>query len=284
MKRILSFLMVILFFQIAVAQDSTVIKLWPGKVPGQTEIKQPSEATYISKSNEVRLVKVTDPTLTVFEPEPGKRNGAGIIVSPGGAYSFLAATKEGYEIAHWLNSLGFTAFVLSYRVPDNRAGALQDAQRAIRVVRARAAEWKLDTDKIGVMGFSAGGSLSARISTQYLQDWYRPVDAADSVSSKPGFALLIYPAYLDEGENHQLTPELRVVSNTPPMFIFQTADDPYGNSSLVMAGALREAKVPVELHLYPIGRHGYGMRWGAGAKEWPSLAGKWLNKLLHSGD
>jgi len=130
------------------------------------------------------------------------------------------------------------------------------------------------------MGFSAGGSLSARASTRYADKTYEPVDATDQLSSKPDFALLIYPAYLDQGPNKSLTQELKLDSKSPPMFVFQTADDPWGNSSLVMAGALRDAKVPVELHLLATGGHGYGVRQGNPAAEtWPELAAKWLEKL-----
>ena len=188
--------------------------------------------------------------------------------------------KEGYEIAEWLNKLGFTAAVLQYRVPKKQGGALQDVQRAIRIMKDRAETWNLNPDKVGVMGFSAGGSLSARASTMYEKDTYLRVDKTDELSCRPDFALLIYPAYLDQGENRSLTPELKVNENTPQTFIFQTADDRLANSALVYAGALRDAKVPVELHLLPEGGHGYGMRPGNEAAEtWPVLAEKWLKKL-----
>src|SRR5690606_6219978 len=199
-------------------------------------------------------------------------------------YHILAWDLEGLEIAQWLNHLGFTAFVLEYRVPTKQEGALMDIQRAIRLVRSRAGEWDLDPDKIGVMGFSAGGSLSARASTGFNKKTYDIIDRSDEVSSRPDYSLLIYPAYLDQGENRSITPELTVDKSTPPMFIFATADDPYANSALVMATALRDAKVPVELHLLPYGGHGYGLRKGSEAGEtWPVLAEKWLNKVT-SGD
>lgn len=265
------------------AQDSSLIYLWPGNVPGETAAKHPPEITGDHHGGVTRLTDVTNPSLTVFLPETIHRNHAAVLVCPGGGYSILAINLEGYEIARWLNHLGFTAFVLEYRVPNNRAGALQDVQRAMRIIRSRAKEWELDPEEIGVMGFSAGGSLSARISTEYDHNWYKPVDAADSVSSKPDFAVLIYPAYLDEGPDHSLTPELTINQDTPPAFIFQTADDPYGNSSLVMASALRNAKVPVELHIYPKGGHGYGLRPGnPAAEEWPPLAAEWLKSVIQN--
>lgn len=281
LKHIMKFLLIAMALSALIThcqgQDTSVIHLWPGQVPGMKESKHPPKVTPDHHGDVTRLTDVTDPVLTVFTPPAGKSNGAGLVVCPGGAYRILAIDLEGYHIAHWLNSLGYTAFVLQYRVPHDQAGALQDVQRALRVVRSRAKEWNLDTARIGVMGFSAGGSLSARISTEYGHNWYGPVDAADSLSSRPDFAVLIYPAYLDLGKNHSLTPELRITKNTPHMFLFQTADDPYGNSSLTMAGALRGARVPFELHIYPKGGHGYGLRTTDPAgREWPPLAARWL--------
>lgn len=272
--------MSVLFYTAAYAQDSSIIHLWPGNVPGETEAKHPAEVTKDNRGDVTRLTGVTDPILTVFLPDEDKSNHSGVVVCPGGGYQILAINLEGYEIAHWLNSLGFAAFVLQYRVPDKQAGALQDVQRAMRLVRSHATRWKIDPNRVGVMGFSAGGSLSARISTEYDHNWYEPVGKADSLSARPDFTILIYPAYLDKGPEHTLTPELKINQQTPSMFIFQTADDPYGNSSLVMAGALRNAKVPVEMHLYPKGGHGYGLRSGNPAAEvWPVLAAKWLRSM-----
>lgn len=263
-------------------QDSTVIHLWPQAVPGEKAAKHPAVVTPNHKKNVTRLTDVTDPVMTVFRPEAAA-NGAAVLVCPGGGYQILAIDMEGYEIAHWLNSFGITAFVLQYRVPDKEKGALQDAQRAIRLIRKQASKWRLQPDKIGVMGFSAGGSLSARLSTQYSKSLYPVTDAADRVSARPDFALLIYPAYLDKGPNLTLTPELKIDSTTPPMFIFQTADDPYAHSSLVMADALRINKIPVEMHLYPDGGHGYGLRQNNPAgKTWPGLAKEWLQRIVSS--
>ena len=263
------------------SQTREVIHLWPGDVPGEKDAKHPAVRKDDVKRNIIRLSDVTDPAMVVFRPDSGQSNGTGIIVCPGGAYNILAINLEGYEVAEWLTSLGYTAFVLQYRVPDKKAGALMDAQRAIGIVRANADKWDLDTDRIGIMGFSAGGSLSARLSTLYVNRTYEEVDSSDSFSCRPDFAALIYPAYLDEGNNRRLTPELKVNDRTPPMFIFATADDRYANSALVMAGALRDADVPVELHLLPEGGHGYGLRSGNDAAEtWPVLMAKWLEKTL----
>ncbi|SFW73243.1 alpha/beta hydrolase [Chitinophaga sancti] len=275
MKTIRLLVIVLVIGMHAFAQDKDIIHIWPGEVPGETSPKQPAHPTSDSSRGVVRLTDVTDPTLQVFLP--AKPNGAAVVICPGGGYKILAINLEGYEIAKWLNSLGFTAFVLQYRVPDKEQGALQDVQRAIRLVKSRATAYKINPDKVGVLGFSAGGSLSARISTLYDTDSYAKVDDADRQSAKPAFSVLIYPAYLDKGENRSLTPELKVNANTPPIFLFATADDPYGNSALVMAGALRDAKVPVELHFMSQGGHGYGLRKGnIAAETWPSLAAKWL--------
>lgn len=260
-------------------QQPTVIHLWPGSVPGETKPKAADIISDDRDGNVIRIATVTDPVLEVFEPQGGNKTGAGVVVCPGGGYQILAIDLEGYEIAKWLNGLGITAFVLHYRVPENPAGALQDAQRAIRVARDNYVNRTPYLKKIGIIGFSAGGSLSARASTRYQDKVYEPVDAADQLSARPDFTMLIYPAYLDQGINNTLTPELTVDSKTPPMFLFATADDPYGNSALVMAGALRDQKVPVELHFLPTGGHGYGVRPGNPAAEaWPVLAASWLKK------
>ena len=265
---------------LAPAQSPAKIHLWPGTVPGDTRPKAADVISDDHGGNVTRIASVTDPVLEIFEPKSRNTTGISVVVCPGGGYSILAVDLEGYEVAGWLNTLGITAYVLHYRVPDNPASALMDAQRAIRIVKNLGTQSKPGIKQVGIMGFSAGGSLSARASTRYADKTYEPVDATDQLSSKPDFALLIYPAYLDQGPNKSLTQELKLDSKSPPMFVFQTADDPWGNSSLVMAGALRDAKVPVELHLLATGGHGYGVRQGNPAAEtWPELAAKWLEKL-----
>lgn len=267
----------------ATAQQQQIIHVWPAAVPGETGAKHAAVQTPDTSRGVTRLTDVTDPILTVY-PVPATASNnrhAGVVICPGGGYKILAIDLEGYEIAQWLNRLGYTAFVLQYRVPQKEQGALQDVQRAIRIVRSRAKEWQLNAAKTGVLGFSAGGSLAARASTLYTQSTYPGADAADALSCRPDFAVLIYPAYLDKGAQHTLTPELAVNAQTPPMFLFATADDAHGNSALVMAGALRNAKVPVELHFYAKGGHGYGLRPGnAAADAWPGLAEKWLEKTV----
>ncbi len=262
-----------------------VIYLWPGKVPSESKPRAEPVISDNNRGGVTRIAEVTNPLIRVFEPAKGKGNGAGIVICPGGGYSILAIDKEGYEVADWFSNIGYTVFVLQYRVPQKQEGALMDIQRAIRTIRYMAGQWDLDPNRIGVMGFSAGGSLSARASTLFDKQSYPVIDEMDSISCRPDFAILIYPAYLDKGENNTLTSELNVTPATPPMFIFVAADDKHANSSLVMAGALREAKVPVELHVYPAGRHGFGMRPGnKAAVTWPGLAQKWLQDFVLIGN
>jgi acetyl esterase/lipase len=280
MKRIFIFVLLLISVP-SFSQNKELIYLWPGKVPGENKEKLNPVIDTTNKDKVIRIIEITNPAIEVWLPDPAKSNGSGVIICPGGGYIRLSYNKEGTEIAEWLNKIGSAAFVLTYRVPNKTAGALQDAQRALRIVRSYAAKWKLDPERIGIMGFSAGGSLSARSATEFTSRTYTPVDISDSLSCRPAFALLIYPAYLDQGENRTLTPELKITKETPPMFIFQTADDSFGNSSLVMAGALRNAKSPVELHFYQKGGHGYGLRPGNPAAEmWPPLAEEWLLRIL----
>jgi acetyl esterase/lipase len=270
-----------LFSLIVSSQKTDLIYLWPGKVPGEIKEKQSAVTAVSENDNIIRLSEATNPAIEVFLPDPATRNGSAVIICPGGGYHILAYDLEGTEIAAWLNKLGFTAFVLQYRIPDKKEGALQDVQRAIRVVKSNSKKWNIDPEKIGVMGFSAGGSLSARASTLFSNKTYSTVDKTDSLSCRPAFAMLIYPAYLDLGLNSTLTPELVLSKDVPPVFIFQTADDPYGNSALVFAGALRNEKLPVELHMLSSGGHGYGLRPGkTAAATWPLLAEKWLKTVL----
>jgi len=275
------FKVIAMLFFLSTIQGQTrdTLYLWPSKVPGEKEAKHAPVKMDNTSGNVVRLTNVTNPALVVFEPEKQNDSGVGIIVCPGGGYKLLAIDKEGYEIAEWLNKLGYTAFVLQYRVPQKQKGALNDIQRAIRIVKSNSLNYNLNSEKIGVLGFSAGGSLCARAATRFTIDTYEKQDDIDALSSRPSFAVLIYPAYLDQGENRGITPELQITKETPPFFIFGTADDLYGNSSLVMGAALRDYKIPVELHLLPKGGHGYGKRSGnVAAETWPDLAKTWLEK------
>ncbi len=282
MKTFISILLMTLAFSETFSQKNEIIYLWPGKVPGELKEKMPPVIDNSKKDNIFRFTEVTNPAIEIYRPDPSLNNRAAVIVCPGGGYGILAYDLEGTEVAAWLNKLGFTALVLQYRVPNKREGALQDVQRAIRIVRNKASEWGINPDKTGVMGFSAGGSLSARASTLFNNKTYKPVDKADSLSCRPSFTILIYPAYLDQGPDLTLTPELKLTKDVPPMYIFQTSDDTYGNSALVMTSALRAEKLPVELHFLPYGGHGYGLRKGnIAAETWPILAEEWLGRTLN---
>lgn len=276
----------------ALAQKpSEPILLWPGVAPGDAGIDvgaetettpiKPDEnpATYIS-----RVGKVTKPTITLYRPSKEKANGAAVVVCPGGGYSILAMNLEGTEVCTWLNSIGVTAILLKYRVPvrpgqPRYQGPLQDAQRAIGIVRHRATEWGIDPHRIGILGFSAGGHLSAAASTNYDARTYPQVDDADKESSRPDFTVLIYPAYLTHNDDlTTLAPEIKVNAQTPQAFIAMTQDDPvHVQNAFVYATALTNAKVPAELHIFPKGGHGYGLRPSPNmVSHWPQRVEGWL--------
>ena len=252
------------------------VNLWPDKLPADVKLEKGVKEQKMGEDDILRISKMPVPTLQKFNVKNTTRDKV-MIICPGGGYSILAANHEGTEVAAWLNSLGYTAYVLRYRVPNNRLGALQDAQRAVREVRAQN-----PGKKIGIMGFSAGASLSCRTATRFETPAYAAFDEIDQQSCRPDFAALIYPAYLDQGENHSVTPELTLSEKTPPFFIFQTSDDGCGNSSLVFGAALRQNKLKFELHILPDGGHGYGLRTykpGDAPNTWPRLMEKWMDKL-----
>lgn len=246
--------------------------IWPDKRPAEVVLKKGKMKQTMGEDDILRIQQMPVPTLQKF-PVVKSPKGKVVIVCPGGGYQILAVNHEGTEIAQWLNALGYTAYVLRYRVPDNREGALQDVQRAIRIARA-----ENPGKQVGVMGFSAGASLTARAATRFQSPSYTATDETDTQSARPDFAALIYPAYMDEGEHHTLTPELTITEQTPPFFVFQTADDRYGNSALVISQALRNHKIPVQLHIYEKGGHGYGLRanLAEAASKWPKLMEEWL--------
>ncbi len=245
--------------------------------------------TYISN--------VSRPTITVYSPS-GKNTGAAVLVFPGGGYQVLAIDLEGTEVCDWLTSKGVTCVVLKYRVPgggpsrDPRCKcvihpkiemALQDAQRAMGLIRLHAAEWHIDPHKVGVLGFSAGGHLSADISTHFDKRLYPPVDAADKQSCRPDFSVVLYPGHLWINERKfELVSTVPVTKNTPPTFIVQAENDDVDpvNNSLVYYIALKNAGVPAEIHIYPEGRHAFGLRRTKFAiTAWPQLVETWLRTI-----
>ncbi|MDD3256365.1 MAG: alpha/beta hydrolase [Parabacteroides sp.] len=269
------------------AQDKP-IQLFPKGAPGeQTKLieKALPEGGKVGGASVLRLSGVSDPTITIYPASDEVATGAAMVVCPGGGYEILAYDLEGDEICQWLNEIGVTAVLLKYRVPrrtglEKHTAPLQDVQRAISLVRSKAEELNLDPQRIGVMGFSAGAHLAAMASTSYDKRTYPEVDAADKVSCKPDFCLLVYPAYLD-GPNFTIAPELKVTAQTPPTMLVQTEDDKsYINSSLFYYYALKEAGVPATMHLYSKGGHGYGLRdTGNSVNEWPYRAEEWFMEL-----
>jgi acetyl esterase/lipase len=263
------------------AAPETPIVLWPGGAPGALGSEP-----------------VDVPTLTPYLPPKDKATGAAIIVCPGGGYTHLA-DHEGQPVAEWLNSLGVTAFVLKYRFGPryHHPAPMQDAARAIRIVRARAVEWRLDPQRIGILGFSAGGHLASTVGTHFDSGNPNAVDAIERVSSRPNLMILIYPVITMRDKTHagskksllgdEPAPELvtllsndeQVTKETPPTFLVHTTTDtavPVENS-LLFASALRKAGVPFEFHLYERGPHGFGL----GGKDpilatWPERCADWL--------
>lgn len=229
-----------------------------------------------------RITNVSRPTLTLFSaPRKGGAAAApAMIVCPGGGYSYTVIDKEGTEIAAWLNSAGISALVLKYRTPNNRAGALQDAQRALSLARERAAEWNIDPQRLGIIGFSAGGNLAAKASAPVEERSYPAIDAGDQQSCRPDFAVLVYPAYLDDKAG-QVSPDLNLKTQIPPTLIVHSEDDKtHVVGSKVYDAALTAAKVAHEFKLYPTGGHGYGLHCERDAKAWPDDTLTWLRKVV----
>lgn len=283
-----SVLVVLLSAQSLLAQEVLApIAIWPATPPGRMAATGEEKDTSNEKSNKVaglpviRLGNVSRPTLTIYKPAKENNSGAAVLVCPGGGYNILAYDLEGTEVCQWLNSIGVTTGLLKYRVPkaenDPRPiEALQDAQRAMAILRSRASELAVDDKRIGVLGFSAGGHLSTRLCTNYNTRAYETIDETDRVSCRPNFAVLVYPAYLIHEGAEQ---ELPVDAQTPPMFLTMAADDPINaDNVLQLSLSLKHAKVPVELHLYPEGGHGYGLRRTQSiCTHWPDRAEEWMH-------
>lgn len=264
------------------AADPVVVDVWPGQAPGGAPLDGP-ERNLPNPDSIQRLTDVSKPTLSVYRPAAEKDTGAAVVICPGGGYRILAWDLEGTEVASWLNEIGVTAIILKYRVPareDEARGEypLKDAQRALSLVRSKAVEWGIDPERIGILGFSAGGHLSTNASTNFDKRSYDAIDAVDEVSCRPDFAILIYPAYLTKEGTAELQPEIRVSDKMPPTFLVHAIDDPVGpESSLGLALALKKAKVPVEMHIYDAGGHGFGLRPSEHpCSRWPERCTEWL--------
>lgn len=275
------------------AAGLTQVKIWPGEAPDAKPVAG-AERNITNAQNRltagktvIRVSDVVSPTITRYPPK-SKNTAVAALVFPGGGYRHLSIDLEGSEICDWLTGAGVTCVLLKYRVPDSgpypkSPAALEDAQRALGLVRSHAAEWHIDPEKIGVIGFSAGAHLAAALSTHFDQRLYQSQDAVDQVSCRPNFAMVIYPGYL-AGSPQSLSPnpDLKVTKETPPTFLLQTEDDntAHVESSLAYYAALKSVGAPVEMHLFTEGGHGYGLRkTGLPVADWPSLAEIWLRTI-----
>ena len=280
-----------------------VFPLWPGTPPGppakvkgaERDLTKPDDKL-IAGRRIIKLGHVSTPQMHVYLPDKTKVNGGSVLVCPGGGFSILAWDLEGTEVAEWLNSLGFAAIVVKYRVPTREhgdtlneqgntprkaVGPVMDAQRAMSLTRSKAAEWRLDPQRIGIMGFSAGGETAGFTAILRNERIYPKVDAADEQSCAPNFALPIYPGGFYDKETAGLGPYLKITKETPPMF-FAMAQDDHVNSlnCTVLYTALTKEKVPAELHLFTSGGHGYGLRaTDEPVTRWPELAARWLRRF-----
>jgi len=277
------------------AAGHTQMPIWPNGGPDAAKAASaPAEAdTTTAKDNLIagkpliRLGNVSVPTITYYAPKHANGPAPAIVVFPGGGYHILAMDLEGTEVCEWLNEAGIACVLLKYRVPDSgpypkSAAALQDAQRAVGLVRQKAADWSIDPKRIGVLGFSAGGHLVAAISTHFDKRLYERVDAADDLSCRPDFAVVIYPGYLALAEKGMApNADIEPTSQTPPTFLVQAEDDPvHVENATTYFLQLKRAKVPAELHIYAEGGHGYGLRRTAlPVTTWPDTMQIWLRTI-----
>lgn len=270
------------------AGSPTILELWPNKPPGETGVI--GEEKYLTSRPEElcqkKLTNVSKPTIAIYRPTKVKDTGAVVVIAPGGGYHILAEDLEGEEVADWLNSIGVTAIVLKYRVPrradqpknEPPIGALQDAQRAISMVRSKAKSLGIDGRRIGLLGFSAGGHLTAWTSTNSDRRSYPSIDEIDQSSCRPDFSILIYPAYLQKPGLMELQETVRVSANAPPSFLVHAADDPLSyENSIAFYKALVRLGVPAELHVYAKGGHGFGLRPSPNpCSTWPKRCEEWM--------
>lgn len=302
MKFRLAFVMV-LSCNLASAAEPLVKNLWPAQVPGPTSIVEGEERDLTKPEDKLiagrRIIKlghVRTPQMSVTLPPKDKANGGAVLVCPGGGFSILAWDLEGTEIADWLNSLGYAAVVVKYRVPTGKhgdapseaqsiplrsVGPIMDAQRALSITRANAVEWNIDPDRIGILGFSAGGNVAALTTTLGGERTYQPTDAVDKVPCAANFGILVYPGGLTERDSPVLKPYVKVTPKTPPMFLVVAQDDrSCCDSCTAMFSALTREKVPAELHVFTHGGHGYGLRpTETPVTHWTKNAADWLKAM-----
>ena len=259
--------------------------VWPNAAPQETDNIGEEKATPSKPGQKqvLRISNVSTPTLQFYPAPKDKNSGTTIVVCPGGGYNILAFDLEGTEVCEWLNTIGVNAVLLKYRVP-RRAGLppdhapLQDVQRTLSITRARAKQWGIAEDRIGILGFSAGGNLAAMAALKYSQRNYDGIDAIDKVSCRPDFVVLVYPAYLVK--DGKLVPEVQVTKNTPPMFMAHAYNDGVTpESSVLLWLALKRAGVPAEMHITETGGHGYGLRKSSSnSHRWPQRCEQWMRE------
>nr|WP_317174578.1 alpha/beta hydrolase [Flavobacterium sp. JLP] len=279
--------------------QNQIVPLW-NKIPDEIKAPDYKEKEIIKDGLVQSTSLVSIPTLSIFVPTAVKPNQTAVIIFPGGGYSHLAIDKEGTKVANWLNSLGITAFVLKYRLPSDlimknkNIGPLQDAQEAVRYVRENAAKWNIDTNKIGTIGFSAGGHLASTLATHYDDKTY---ESASKISARPDFSLLIYPVISMQNEvTHKgsqtsllgnnpsqdlidsFSNEKKVTPQTPPTFLVHATDDGavIPENSIYYYLALKKNGVTSELHLYENGGHGFGLGVKDTSKNWTKDCEEWL--------
>jgi acetyl esterase/lipase len=263
----------------AAADEPAVVELWPGKVPDETgaigaetvRMSPRLDRQQVEVTEPTRLVtNVTRPTITLYRPAKDRDTGTAVLICPGGGYWNLYWELEGEEVAAWLNSLGVTGIILKYRVPrrpDEPQGEparrpLQDAQRAVSLVRGKAREWGIAPDRIGIVGFSAGGHLAVATATNFEKRSYEPIDDIDTISCRPDFAISIYSGYLKAKDKEGLAPGLHIPKGAPPFFLAHGGADLISDpeNSLALYLALKRAGVPAELHIYATAAHDFGVR------------------------
>ncbi|MDA0745051.1 MAG: alpha/beta hydrolase [bacterium] len=274
------------------------MELWPGPVPKDIGIEG-QEKTHIHNSRfegvgqTLLLTNVTRPAIKVYLPSPETNTGTAMIICPGGGYWDLFWDLEGEEVAAWLLSQGMAAIILKYRVPRRPGeekkvpapGPLLDAQRAVSTVRSHATEWRINPDRIGMVGFSAGGHLCLATATSFHERGYPQIDNTDTISCRPNFAVLCYSGYLKHKDRDEIADGLHIPSDTPPIFLTHASDDTESDvaHSAIMYLALQRAKIPAELHIYASGEHDFGVRQNGNLPaSWPNLCLNWLrsNNLL----
>lgn len=268
-------------------QAAAEFNLWPGTAPGETGNIGTERVLPNRPRPFDQLENVSVPTLLVFTPASEKRNGTAVLVIPGGGLDRLAIEPEGFEVAEWLNAQGITAFVLKYRVPARAGGpryraGIQDAQRAMGLIRSRAAEWQLDPAAIGSIGFSAGAEINVLLSVFHAEArQYPPVDAADTLSTRPDFNIAIYGGGFATQTALREDIQSRINQTTPPMFVAHAFDDA-AMTSIVLMAALKRANIPSELHIFGAGAHGFGVRdSGLTVAHWRDRCLDWLTQLGH---